>query len=415
MALLAGSRRRAIALLLLHLIGWLAFGPGIVLPGFPKDDWALLDQWIRTAIFTVVSPADRIPVTYVDIDNALYRDVWGMPPITPRNELAAMIDALSQHQPALILVDIDLAWGERDAALDEVLQRYRGPAPLVFVRHLDETAAGVRATATPYDATFAGNAAWLHWAHAYFYEDGDGALREWRPWVALCDDGPPQLLPAVAVIATRALRADAITATPPANACAQPDRLAVLPIVYTENFGFPARLTSDAVAMSMPGSAAQVMRAASLLDGTAVHADLLRQRVVIIGGSHTAGLDLRTTPIGVLPGAVVQANTILTAPAQLAQAGEPTWRARVTAAVLFLVLCLLQFPLAAALVAAAGVTAVGAFGYLGIVRAIEYAVLLYVQFRILAWVAQPFWRDLLGHGWRVVFPDYLREEGRDHD
>jgi CHASE2 domain-containing sensor protein len=415
---LAVYKNRALALVALHLVGWLLLGQAIVLPGMPEDEWLALDQWVRTGVFAVVQPADTIPVTYVDIDDALYRDTWGLPTVTPRSELARMLTALAASGSSLIVVDIDLAWGELDPAFDRYLATYRGPVPLVFVRHIEASEAGLEVFASAYDDTFAANAQWLRWAHAYFFTDGDGALREWVPWLHVCADGTAGALPSAAVLALETLRNKRLEPEGSGTACNSVPEPASRPIIYTQNFGFSGRSRNGGlIRPATPGDArspARTLNAAFLLDGTRIDAQaLLAGRVAIIGGSHSAGQDLRLTPIGILPGAVVQANTVIHVSPQLGAGEAPVGIQRMTVAAMFLVLCVLSFPVAAALLAGTAIVLVSALSYYGIFASIELAALLFVQFRVLVWLAKPFWKSLHDARWRILLPVYLRgKEGQ---
>lgn len=408
---LSTYRNRALVLLATHLLGYLLLGSAVVLPGIPDDDWVALDQWVRTAVFAVVRPGKTTPVTYVDIDNALYRDTWGMPTVTPRGELIKILSPLAASGAAMLVVDIDIAWGDKNEELESFLRNYAGPAPLVFVRHLEETDDGIRDIPTPYDKIFAANGAWLQWAHAYFISDGDGALREWLPWLAVCVDDKAVFLPAVATITA------GNNNPPPATSgdCPTIDELDSYPIIYTEEYGFaPAGNASGGEAdlwFPDPGSPARKLPASFLLDGTNIDfTALFKNRVTIIGGSHTAGQDLRLTPLGVLPGAVVQANTILHAEPQLASGESAEWLQRIIVASLFCILCLVVFPLAAFVVVLITVISAGAFSHYAIFTQLQLAALLYIQFRVLAWLFEPFWKDFREYGWRILLPNYLRDE-----
>ena len=408
---LSTYRNRALALLAAHLLGYLLLGSAVVLPGIPDDEWVALDRWVRTAVFAIVQPGSTTPVTYVDIDNTLYRDTWGMPTVTPRGELVKILVPLSASGAAMLVVDIDIAWGDRNEELASFLRNYAGPAPLVFVRHLEDTDDGIRDIPTLYDDIFAANDAWLHWAHAYFMSDGDGALREWLPWLALCVGDKAVFLPAVATI-------NAGNNNPPSATsgdCPTVDELDSYPIIYTEEYGFASADSANGGEAGLwfpdPNSPARKLPASFLLDGTHIDfASLFAGRVAIIGGSHTAGQDLRLTPLGVLPGAVVQANTILHAKPQLASGEVAEWSHRLVVVILFCILCLVTFPVAALTVIIVTVISAGVFSHYAMFELLQAAALLFIQFRVLAWIAEPFWKDIRESGWRILIPDYLRGE-----
>ncbi len=334
-----------------------------------------------------------------------------MPTVTPRGELVKILAPLATSGASLLVVDIDIAWGERNPALASFLRDYTGPAQLVFVRHIEDTDNGIEQIPTPYDDVFAANSAWLQWAHAYFISDGDGALREWLPWLALCGEDNALVLPSVATIAAGKLRPPVLAS----DECPAVVDLDAYPIIYTEEYGFASaeQSGSDEVDIWFPSadSAARKVPAKYLLDGTNIDfAALFKDRVAIVGGSHAAGQDLRLTPLGVLPGAVVQANTIMHAQPQLASGDSPEWLQRIIVATLFLILCLVSFPIAALTVVLIAAISAGAFSHYAIFMQLQLAALLFIQFRVLAWLCEPFWNDFREFGWRILLPDYLRNE-----
>ena len=404
-------RSRALVLLGLHVIGWLMLGRLFLVPLLPDDDWLLLDQWIRTGVFALAEPNATMPVTFVDIDDALYRDQWGMPPVTPRAELRKIIRSVTDSGSSLVVVDVDLAWGDPDQSMDDFLRTYRGPAPLVFVRHLEDTADGLRLISSPYDKTVAANER-LHWAHGYFYQDDDGALRDWLPWLTLCEDDTSTVIPSVAAIILRIVDANNIVSDPAAKDCESIEAHPGYPIIYTENFGFPAAATAgdadNPLWVPPVNSPARLLKARYLLDGTPIDSRaLLRDRVAIIGGSHNAGLDLRTTPIGVLPGAVVQANTIIHARPQIGRGPVSVVWQRVWVATLFIILAVLVFPLAALITGGIAVLASAVYAYYAIFEAVELATLLYIQFRVLVWLTEPPWKDFFKRWPGSLLADFL--------
>ena len=396
-------RKRALALIAAHVLAYLTLGNIVILPGIPDDEWAVLDQWMRSAMFAVVRPTGKERVTYVDIDDELYRDTWGMPSVTPRHALVDILAPLATAGAAVIVVDIDLAWGDEEPHMRAFLEDYSGPAPLVFVRHIEETGGDIREIDSPYDDIFISNAEFLRWAHAYFLNDADGALREWLPWIGLCENNRMKYLPSVASLIAKAKQP-----TLASEKCTGIESLPAHPIIYTETF-------ADAdVLFASHDSAALKLPAKFILDGTRIdYAALIADRVAIVGGSHTAGQDIRLTPVGLLPGAVVQANTVLHAQSQLASALVPEWLDRIAVAALFALLCLVAFPVSAIPVLLVAWTAVSVFSHFGIFAQIQNAVLLYVQLLVLTWLAKPFWKEPRELGWRILLPEYLREEQED--
>ena len=57
----------------------------------------------------------------------------------------------------------------------------------------------------------------------------------------------------------------------------------------------------------------------------------------------------------------------------------------------------------------------GVFSYFAIFGQIQSAALLFVQFRVLAWLFEPFWKDWREAGWRILLPDYMRDEQQEQE
>ena len=162
-------------------------------------DWALRTVsagWFRS---------DReLPVTLVEIDDATHQ-AWGSPALTPRGELLRMIDAVVAADPALVVVDIDLSGGGPDAdslvnqSLVDYFASYRHEVPIIFPKRIEAaTDATLHVSRSALDGVVE-SVPPLWWAHASFETDGDGAVRQWARWLAVCSDGEPQWLPAIPV------------------------------------------------------------------------------------------------------------------------------------------------------------------------------------------------------------------------
>jgi CHASE2 domain-containing sensor protein len=276
-------------------------------------DWAL-----RTVSLGWYDPQDTVPVTVVDIDEATHRG-WQSPAITPRAELARLIDVVTRADPIAVVADIDISGRTGDAAPDderrlvELLAGYRGAAPLIFPKRLEPgEEAARRAAASPYDALFARQRG-LYWAHATFGTDGDGAVRRWAEWLTACADGHAYWLPAVAVRVQNAV-ADSGAAvarigeprTEPACTGEEVEnerRLLVGPRITGRS--------ADPLARN-----ARAVSAAMLLDPAIERDDrrLFAGRVVLIGATHSGAGDFWLTPGGVLPGVELLANTVYYSP-----------------------------------------------------------------------------------------------------
>jgi len=281
--------------------------------------------------------SDRtLPITIVEIDADTMRD-WNSPAITPRGELARLLQVITAASPAAVVVDIDLSWGERagdeaDAGtrvLREFLRSYAGPAPIVFPKRIEVSVDGTRRLpASPIDDVFERNSR-LAWAHASFETDGGGVVRNWQDWLAVCADSGAAWLPSVPVrlaAMVAALPEGLARPVPPAtprHSCMAPmerggkeRRLLVGPRLTGER---RAALRADAQSIS----------ASLLLDPALARNDarLFGGRYVFVGATHASAGDFWLTPSGVLPGVELLANTVRFAPLQPETEG---WAAQFT-------------------------------------------------------------------------------------
>lgn len=295
--------------------------------GIVRDVWLVsfvmqppfnLDWALRTVALGWYRPARTLPVTVVEIDEAIYQ-AWNSPAITPRGDLARLIDVVIDVQPAAVIVDIDLsgvegeARDEDDRELRAFLEQYRGAAPLIFPKRIAADEVGARRMAvSPYDPLFA-RQPHLRWAHATFRTDDDGIVRYWMPWLSICAGEAPRWLPSVAVEAGSTLfdrakaRATLVKPATPADCYAQDGGVERRLLVGPRLTGPGKRpLSRDARAVS----------AAQLLDPEIARDDagLFGGRIVLIGATHSGSGDVWMTPGGVVPGVELLANAVHYAP-----------------------------------------------------------------------------------------------------
>jgi CHASE2 domain-containing sensor protein len=307
-----------------------------------------LDLALRTVSLGWFDSKRTVPVTIVDIDAATHR-AWGSPATTPRDDLAQMLQVVSAAQPAAIVVDIDLSWGDGDSgataadsgALREFLAGYAGAAPLVFPKRIEPAVDGkLRAAVSPYDDLFAGNSR-LAWAHANFETDSGGTVRDWHEWRPLCSESGIDWLPSVpvSIAATVAvLPAGLERPTPPVTVGTDCGAAAQQTDGQTRRLLVGPRLTGGVA--HRPMADARVVSAATVLDAELARDDqrLFGGRVVFIGASHPSSGDFWLTPVGVISGVEMIANTVRFAPLQ---AEAPTRLHRAAAVVLFAAFALL--------------------------------------------------------------------------
>lgn len=374
-----------------------AFAPASLLAEPPFD----LDLALRTLSLGWFEARGATPVAIVDIDAATHGG-WGSPAVTPRDAIARLLQVTTSSAPLAVVADIDLSWGggdtaerEGDRVLHAFFHDYRGEAPIILPKRLEPAEDGsLRPAASPYDAIVAANPR-LAWAHANFQTDEGGAVRDWAPWLAVCDQDSPGWLPSVTTrIAQMAARPPAgleRPATPaPLESCVAGDA------ATAERLLVGPRLTGHSRPAISPG--ASTVSAAVLLDPD-VEVDseqLFAGRVVFIGASHASSGDFWLTPGGARPGVELLANTVRYAPLRAKPGVATEVGYRTNALVLFTCFAALAWWLrglvaafAAILVALAYVSAaIGLADYYRVFDALEAAILLMVVYKALEVVVE---------------------------
>ena len=278
-----------------------------------------------SAVLGVVQPTRSVPVTLVEIDEALYAQ-WGRPCVTPRDQLARLIALAAAEHPQAIVVDVNLDCTTAPACspgstcdLATFFAAYRGP-PLILVRGTYfETPANdpprVRSSRTAYEDAVGGNPNIL-WAHTLYLTDADGVVRRWRDAWEVCTDSGTETVLAVPLRVTAAV-------THPSSSPEAPPRSGQCTLAAQTSpqhlliFGAPIagqnRLDASA-------DTPRTISARLLLDaGREVERGgyfSLTDRVVLIGATHAASGDLWRTPIGLMPGIELIAHTLRFAPPQ---------------------------------------------------------------------------------------------------
>jgi len=369
------------------------------------EEFFRFDSAIRGAAQAAFDLHDLIPITLVEIDDETTK-VWRMADVTPKKELTRLLDVVSQAEPAAVVLDIDLSDSSRVGAsstdpepeLFRFLESYRRRAPLILVRRVNARADGsLRLVPNAFVKAIDINSnARVSWAHALYVTDDDGTVRRWQETVRACaDTGDFESLPAVAIaVLTQAQWTVRVFPrpeyTPDAGAsCRSTDSTAITHVAM-----FGRRLTGGAASYS--GRSIGRLSAWQVTDGTVLRDDdaLFRGRVVIVGGTHERAGDVWRTPVGMMPGIELVANTIRFSAGQVPRGGarvrwldaliEQLW-----AVAFFLGYAALGYKLRAGLAVLSGIgmtlvamyITIGYFGFFSALDAIESALLLYVQFR----------------------------------
>lgn len=384
--------RLAKPLLVACVIGLVsAFGLAERIAGFSAN-LGEKDRMVRWSAVLSGATRDAIPVTLIDIDPATMAAL-GHPGSAPRELLAGLLSLAAAKQASGIFLDMDTSRPGSpagDEALAGFLDAYPPDAPpLALARRLGAAGqAGNAADAlaeqpSPLDAAARGKPNVI-WAASVSRIDEDRVVRRWQLSHTSCAPGASATLPspqlfaaAVAGPTPRPLsdvqafarsRTQAVCAPEAAAAPAwprNPDQHAAIAFLIPDgpDFAAPQFITRDGRSVPLFRRVpARALMAASgaVVSPHAVADGLLRDRFVIIGASHAESMDGHLTPIGFLPGALIVANAVATAPAVLS--GQPVGPVGATLIALALVGALVAIasrlrPLAAGVVVAVAVLA----------------------------------------------------------
>lgn len=332
------------------------------------EDMAV-DLMINWNVGISPKPDRAIPYVFIDVDERSYRS-WGEPVMTPRDKLAELLRFALTGKPSLVVVDIDTSdrvstenqmksanaklidavssWSSHQQTGDE---KGPGNTAVIFVSgvrvNIDKEGGNPERKRSFLDGMINENLN-IHRASPLFNKDEyDQTVRRWRLFEPTCNDGVEGIIPSVQLISVAHLKAGqkGIQALErelehflpdcldPAGAetSMEHDRLprhvtmGDTPMTLGGGrvsnrvvYAIPwSRNTVDARRVgSIPFNGRQVPLVVHLPAETitgssqAVDHSLLKDRIVVIGGSYFASGDYHNTPTGVMPGALVLINSI---------------------------------------------------------------------------------------------------------
>jgi CHASE2 domain-containing sensor protein len=400
------------------IVAYLIFGERVL---FGHVATLELDAALRGALVGRYDPRTILPLALVSIDDATAAqptpsmETWGFSGSTPRDKLAAMLGLIAAAAPAAIVVDVDLSDDKRDTlaassmdqALLSFLSNYTGPS-LVFVKRAETESGGqvLLAPSTFFDPVIAVNSR-LSWAHALYVTDPDGTVRRWTEWIATCGPSGPEVLPSVPlrVLANWPEQSAEHYPRPAATFPAGPCTSAVSKapghtVIYDE------ALLGAGVALSRNVSK---ISAWQVLDSRIQRDDhaLFAGKVVIIGGMRSGTADLWRTPVGMLYGVELIANTIRFAPGQL----RDSRYAMAYTLAFFVLFCALKHFLRPIVALGAGILLCTGAAYIAgpyvILESIQSAIVLFVELTIMEEIII-LSLDAKNFGWRFFISNHLR-------
>lgn len=282
------------------------------------------------------SSSSTLQFTFLDVDNASYRD-WQEPYHTPRDKILKLVKAAADNNARLIVLDIDLSRAgvnaEDDKLLAEYLAQYgRGETrpPLILVRTFyndgpsDRQWLHVRPSFLD-EFEFSSS---VYWAQPLFRKTmWDGVVRHWHLVKFGCLRGQLLLLPATQLIAA-ALLADGNTASVnrsvhldsvQLDSCSsQSDANTSSTLQASGRRDDASSLDPDigqrliyTIPWKSPAPDLVTVSAQFITESDREFSDdLIANRVVMIGASFSESGDIHRTPIGDMPGALIIANAI---------------------------------------------------------------------------------------------------------
>jgi CHASE2 domain-containing sensor protein len=203
----------------------LSLQPPLLVVRHVGDDTA--DEMIRLLERTT----NRIPTSpafvFVDIDDATWKE-WGSPIVTPRDNLAILLERVARSKPLAIVLDVDLAYsnGTGEKALTDFLEDYKTEwPPMLLVRSLvgDPDGSLPKPRTTKYDAAVGTRTVNGHliptkenvmFTSPLFERDADGKVRRWKLFAEACDGTAPIVVPSMHLAAAMIAR-QSISGLPP--------------------------------------------------------------------------------------------------------------------------------------------------------------------------------------------------------
>lgn len=309
------------------------------------DDMA--DLMTRMAVFSESGGSSAPRFAFINIDDATWL-AWGVPLITPRFRIATLLARVADSKPAVIVLDVDLAFSDETKS-EEILKDFLNSyppdaAPLVLVRSLQPAANAPQSELRLTQFEQQTKQANIYWALPSFQRDEDGMVRRWQLAAVSCDAAAPITVPSVQLQAAwlwmgyskellnsslaplrpgscdeptpnarvkidlgKDDRTIEISGSDPSSRIIYtipwvPDRITLGPQMSDGNYKVVVR-NADTVSRIQPGDGIPG------IEGT----------IAIIGGAFQDSGDWYRTPLGQMPGAFVLINSI----DALAQNGTP--------------------------------------------------------------------------------------------
>jgi hypothetical protein len=314
-------------------------------------------QWTQGIIS---SEEQTTPFVFIDIDEKTYRN-WGEPATTPKDKLTDILRFVRSGSPLLTVVDIDTS--EREASnIGEALKASGlmgllsnwsnvnqddsspGESTVLFVRgfraSLNSDAKYLELKDSPLGSILSANNN-FHSASPLFERSlYDHTIRHWRLFERTCNDGLGNVIPSVQLVAAARIYAGNSDLSTLYNVLSQyrPDSCTTKKELPSKSIALGARQlnlvggrindriiykipwTNDAVDPNQVDSVIHQGQAVPLVthlsagvitgSGSTFDPSILKNRIVVIGGSFAENRDTYLTPIGMMPGAMILINAM---------------------------------------------------------------------------------------------------------
>jgi CHASE2 domain-containing sensor protein len=274
----------------------------------------------------------------ITIDDATWT-TWGAPLITPRDKIALLLARVAESNPAIIVLDVDLAFRDdtnSEAVLKKFLSDYPKTAPpLILTRSFAPAATAIHSQprSTQYEEETKHDN--VHWAVPSFERDEDGTVRRWQLATVVCNDGAPKIIPSIQLQTAWLWRGKSDADLQEKLAGLRPENCDVpvpnahvkIPMDGDDRFiEINSEDPSSRIIYSIPWVSNAVIQGPKMADGNfkvvVRNADTVSRiqpgegipgiagSIAVIGGSFEDSGDWYKSPLGQMPGAIILINSI---------------------------------------------------------------------------------------------------------
>jgi CHASE2 domain-containing sensor protein len=316
----------------------------------PQAKTAIDERVLQNTYRLISAHPDETGYALIDIDQQSYKD-WGEPvPLSAAEaKLIKLVRFAAEGGARLIILDVALSptlVAALRAYLEQIKSPNSSPVPLILVASLKATSASADSSACPemrFDATDLPSPAVILASNSLIYQ-GPNLLGA-RLWDFACRQDEPEVLPSIPLVtvallergsdAPRLLRDwlgdqrprdcakcnQANPSTPSTPGPPEDFQLRKVHVASTDGitrviFSVPMKMASgqERPTVVLPGKRYGPLLvpvpANAITESAAPSNEVVKDRVVVIGGSYREGRDTHATILGDMPGALVLINAI---------------------------------------------------------------------------------------------------------